>query len=154
MKTAIYCDSDEDEDNSLFTVIQMRMKTTIYCDSDEDEDNSLFTVIQMEDEDSSDSEVLEDDFKPVQSNLKKFGRAGTKNAAVEWFKETQTYNVLDTTSGRFAEWFHGIISRKWVEKGLFLPVWVVEKVVTDNTYAGRQVERASVCPDTDRQVYR
>ena len=91
----------EDEDSSLFIVIQM-----------EDEDNSLFIVIQMEDEDSSDSEVLEDDFKPVQSNLKKFGRAGTKKAAVEWFKETQTYNVLDTTSGRFAEWFHGIISRK------------------------------------------
>ena len=66
----------------------------------------------MEGEDSSDSEVLEDDFKPVQSNLNKFGRAGTKKAAAEWFKETQTYNVLDTNSGRFAEWFHGIISRK------------------------------------------
>ncbi|KAK7503508.1 hypothetical protein BaRGS_00005047, partial [Batillaria attramentaria] len=74
------------------------------------------TGTQMEDVDSSDSEVLEDDFKPVQSNLNKFGRPGTRKAAAEWFKETQTENVLDTASGRFAEWFHGIISRKESER--------------------------------------
>ena len=72
----------------------------------------LSSPLQMEEEDSSDSEVLEDDFTPVQSNLNKFGRVGTRKAAAEWFKETQTYNVLDSNSGRFAEWFHGIISRK------------------------------------------
>ena len=68
----------------------------------------------MEDGGDSDSsgEILEDDFKPVKSNLKKFGRPGTRRAAAEWFKSTQTLNVLDSQSGRFAEWFHGIISRK------------------------------------------
>lgn len=74
------------------------------------------TGTQMEEGDSSDSDVLEDDFKPVQSNLNKFGRPGTRKAAAEWFKETQTENVLDENSGRFAEWFHGIISRKDSEK--------------------------------------
>lgn len=66
----------------------------------------------MEFDDSSDPEVIEDDFKPVPSNLNKFGREGTKHAAQEWFKETQTHNVYDSSAGKFAEWFHGIISRK------------------------------------------
>ncbi|KAL8615976.1 hypothetical protein ACOMHN_034652 [Nucella lapillus] len=70
------------------------------------------TGTQMEGDDSSGSDVMEDEFTPVQSNLNKFGRVGTRHAAAEWFKETQTPNVLDTSSGRFAEWFHGIISRK------------------------------------------
>jgi hypothetical protein len=66
----------------------------------------------MEDEGDSEAEVIEDDFKPVPSNLNKFGRAGTKKAAAEWFKTTQTYNVFDEKSQRFCDWFHGIISRK------------------------------------------
>ncbi|PVD19339.1 hypothetical protein C0Q70_19826 [Pomacea canaliculata] len=71
---------------------------------------------QMEFDDSSDPEVIEDDFKPVSSNLNKFGREGTKHAAQEWFKETQTHNVYDSSAGKFAEWFHGIISRKESER--------------------------------------
>ncbi|XP_025077881.1 myosin-IIIb-like [Pomacea canaliculata] len=73
-------------------------------------------IRQMEFDDSSDPEVIEDDFKPVSSNLNKFGREGTKHAAQEWFKETQTHNVYDSSAGKFAEWFHGIISRKESER--------------------------------------
>ncbi|KAK7115853.1 myosin-IIIb-like isoform X2 [Littorina saxatilis] len=74
------------------------------------------TGTQVEGSDSSDSEVLEDDFKPVNSNLNKFGRPGTKKAAAEWFKQTQTEHVMNPTNTRFAEWFHGIISRKESER--------------------------------------
>lgn len=72
---------------------------------------------QMEDDDENiETEILEDDFTQVQSDLNRFGRAGTKAAAAVWFKSTQTLNVLDSKSGRFAEWLHGIISRKDAEK--------------------------------------
>ncbi|XP_035829712.1 unconventional myosin-VIIa [Aplysia californica] len=71
---------------------------------------------QMEEESGSDSEILEDDYQPVSSNLKKFGREGTKTAAINWFKETQTYNVVDKNENKFSEWFHGIISRRESEK--------------------------------------
>lgn len=60
----------------------------------------------------TDSETIEDNFKPVTSNLNRFGREGTKNAAVNWFKETQTYNVLEEDQSKFADWFHGIITRR------------------------------------------
>ena len=69
-------------------------------------------ILQMEDcESGSDNEILEDDFQPVTS-LRRFGRPGTKHAAVNWFRETQTEYVIDQNQNRFAEWFHGIISRK------------------------------------------
>lgn len=65
---------------------------------------------------SSDSEYSEDEFKPVSSH--NFGTPGTKQATVRWFKETQTQQVYDpvNVSGNFiAEWFHGVISRRYIE---------------------------------------
>ncbi|GFO14637.1 myosin-iiib [Plakobranchus ocellatus] len=69
---------------------------------------------QMETTSDSD-EALEDDFEAAATatnRLERFGREGNKQAAMNWFKETQTYNVVDQNQNRFAEWFHGIISRR------------------------------------------
>ena len=73
----------------------------------------------MDDVDDDEGEVLEDEFKPVASNLTKFGRPGTRRAACEWFKQTQTEYVLDQSASKFADWFHGIISRKYVIDNFF-----------------------------------
>ncbi|CAG5119105.1 unnamed protein product, partial [Candidula unifasciata] len=43
-------------------------------------------------------------------------RADTKEAAVNWFKTTQTENVLVPQQNKFADWFHGIISRTEAER--------------------------------------
>ena len=42
-----------------------------------------------------------------------FGQTGTRDAAVQWFKKTQSTKVKDPFSGEFAPWFHGIIKRRY-----------------------------------------
>lgn len=45
-----------------------------------------------------------------------FGTPGTRQATIRWFKETQAHQIYDpvNTSGNFiAEWFHGVISRRY-----------------------------------------
>lgn len=76
------------------------------------------TGTQMDPGSDSD-DLLEDDFEAAASStnrLQRFGREGNKQAAMNWFKETQTYNVVDQNQNRFAEWFHGIISRRESER--------------------------------------
>ncbi|CAH1797083.1 unnamed protein product [Owenia fusiformis] len=64
----------------------------------------------------SDSDVLEDDFTPIQSSgMTKFGRIGTKSASIKWFQQTQSMK-LQKSSGGFFEWFHGIITRRESER--------------------------------------
>ena len=61
---------------------------------------------------SDSDEVLEDEFEPVKSTgVTKFGEVGTKEASVQWFKQTQSIKLKMPTGG-FAEWFHGIITRR------------------------------------------
>ncbi|BFZ01812.1 hypothetical protein BsWGS_04851 [Bradybaena similaris] len=50
------------------------------------------------------------------TQVKESSRADTKQAAVNWFKETQTNNVTIPEQNRFADWFHGIISRSEAER--------------------------------------
>ncbi|RUS80245.1 hypothetical protein EGW08_012010, partial [Elysia chlorotica] len=72
------------------------------------------TGTQMDPGSDSD-DLLEDDFEAAatkSSHSQRFGKEGNKQAAMNWFKETQTYNVVDQNQNRFAEWFHGIISRR------------------------------------------
>lgn len=59
----------------------------------------------------SDSDA-EDEFVPLDpEELAKFGKPGTKAAAMNWFLETQKSTVRHSEDG-FAEWFHGFISRR------------------------------------------
>ncbi|XP_048250149.1 myosin-IIIb-like isoform X2 [Haliotis rufescens] len=67
-----------------------------------------------DDDDDADDEVMEDDFKADASNRNKFGAPGRKATTI-WFQSTQTENVVEPQSGKFAQWFHGIISRKQSE---------------------------------------
>ena len=64
---------------------------------------------------SDSDDLLEDDFEAAASSanrLQRFGREANREAAMNWFKETQTYNVVDQNQNRFSEWFHGIITRR------------------------------------------
>ncbi|XP_041373643.1 myosin-IIIb-like [Gigantopelta aegis] len=67
-------------------------------------------------EGDSDDDIIEDDFQPILSNKNKFGQPGTRQATAVWFKETQTNHVIDEHSGKFASWFHGIITRRQSEE--------------------------------------
>ena len=65
-------------------------------------------ICQELDSDSGD----EDDFVPVDpAELAKFGKPGTKMAAMNWFMQTQKMTIQHSENG-FAEWFHGFISRR------------------------------------------
>ena len=56
----------------------------------------------------------EDDFSQsaLRSPTKQFGPAGSRMASVRWFKETQLHGVRNSSGSGFAQWFHGIISRR------------------------------------------
>lgn len=73
-------------------------------DSDEDEEDDVF------DEDG-------DRFVAPSRNarFRKFGKEGTKNASVRWFKETQAQQIM-SPSGALHDWFHGIITRRQAEQ--------------------------------------
>ena len=65
-----------------------------------------------EDDDEGGVSDSEDDFTPQPTTgATKYGPAGTKQASLRWFKETQS-TKLQQPSGGFAEWFHGIITRR------------------------------------------
>ena len=56
-------------------------------------------------------DVLEDEFVKTAKKGGKFGPQGTKAATIKWFKTTQSDKLKEHT-GVFAEWFHGIITRR------------------------------------------
>ncbi len=45
-----------------------------------------------------------------------FGKVGTRDASVQWFKHTQSTKVKDVSGNGFAIWFHGIIKRRYFSK--------------------------------------
>ena len=49
----------------------------------------------------------------LRSPTKQFGPAGSRMASVRWFKETQLHGVRNSSGSGFAQWFHGIISRRY-----------------------------------------
>ncbi|XP_071794491.1 myosin-IIIb-like isoform X2 [Asterias amurensis] len=65
-----------------------------------------------DDDDDDDDEIIEDEFVRIKKNL--FGKEGTRQASVHWFKATQSMAARDP-SGVFAKWFHGIITRRRAE---------------------------------------
>lgn len=74
--------------------------------------------IEFVDEFTDDLEDEEDEFvaqpHPIKSG---FGGVPSKEAAVQWFQETQAPNgVVQEASGVFSEWFHGIIPRRESER--------------------------------------
>ncbi|XP_022097396.1 myosin-IIIb-like isoform X2 [Acanthaster planci] len=64
-------------------------------------------------DDDEDEEIIEDEFVRIRNNL--FGKEGTRQASIHWFKATQSMAVRDQT-GTFAKWFHGIITRRRAEE--------------------------------------
>ena len=64
---------------------------------------------EEDDDDDDDDEIIEDEFVRIKKNL--FGKEGTRQASVHWFKATQSMAARDP-SGVFAKWFHGIITRR------------------------------------------
>ena len=65
------------------------------------------------DDDDDDDDDTEDTFRGVKSKeMMKFGKPGTKDATVQWFKQTQS-TKLKLPHGGFYEWFHGIITRRY-----------------------------------------
>ena len=72
-----------------------------------------FLCTQTEnDDDDDDDDDAEDTFRGVKSKeMMKFGKPGTKDATVQWFKQTQS-TKLKLPHGGFYEWFHGIITRR------------------------------------------
>ncbi|XP_038076391.1 myosin-IIIb-like isoform X2 [Patiria miniata] len=64
------------------------------------------------DDDDEDDEIIEDEFVRIKQNL--FGKEGTRQASVHWFKATQSMAARDKM-GTFATWFHGIITRRRAE---------------------------------------
>lgn len=68
-----------------------------------------------DEEDEDDDELAEDEFKPIKSrDMSIYGKPGTKDATVQWFKQTQSIK-LRQPNGQFAEWFHGIITRRYIK---------------------------------------
>ena len=63
---------------------------------------------------ASDSEISEDEFLPVKTKNNQFGPLGTRQASVRWFKETQSQSLRKGEEG-FADWFHGIITRRYTQ---------------------------------------
>ena len=44
----------------------------------------------------------------------------SERTAFNWFKETQENSVIDKSTGQFSDWFHGLISRKYVNVSFYL----------------------------------
>ena len=57
-----------------------------------------------------DGSVPEDDFDQVSASQP---QAGSRKASLGWFKQTQLPQIKEA-QGQFAEWFHGIITRRYV----------------------------------------
>lgn len=61
--------------------------------------------------DSDEDAISDDEFVPVNSKH----HPGNVEASVSWFQETQATQIYDPTSHNFiAEWFHGVISRRYI----------------------------------------
>uniref|UniRef100_A0A0B7B5R8 Uncharacterized protein n=1 Tax=Arion vulgaris TaxID=1028688 RepID=A0A0B7B5R8_9EUPU len=63
--------------------------------------NKITTSTQMD----------KDDIPHSLLKREKSSRSEIKEAAVNWFRETQIDNVTVPNQNRFAEWFHGLISQ-------------------------------------------
>uniref|UniRef100_A0A0B7B4T0 SH2 domain-containing protein n=1 Tax=Arion vulgaris TaxID=1028688 RepID=A0A0B7B4T0_9EUPU len=68
--------------------------------------NKITTSTQMD----------KDDIPHSLLKREKSSRSEIKEAAVNWFRETQIDNVTVPNQNRFAEWFHGLISRSEAER--------------------------------------
>ena len=57
----------------------------------------------------------ENDFETWSNILKgkNYGEVGARTASVKWFKTTHAKQLLQE-NGFYADWFHGIISRRWL----------------------------------------
>ncbi|XP_065915839.1 myosin-IIIb-like [Dysidea avara] len=58
-----------------------------------------------------------DVFVAFKGRFNKFGKEGTKQASVRWFKATQS-DAVKTSTGQVQIWFHGIITRRQAEQRL------------------------------------
>lgn len=79
--------------------------------------NEDVTVVEEEssDETASDGDILED-VPQAQNPNAIYGPEGSRQATVKWFQHTQSVRVRDDASGKFAAWFHGIITRRESER--------------------------------------
>ncbi len=77
------------------------------------DDFALLPAQHTDDELEDDDPDAEDTFRGKKSDKSRFGPEGTKDATVNWFKQTQS-TKLRLSNGGFHEWFHGIITRRYV----------------------------------------
>lgn len=69
--------------------------------------------MNIQEEEAEDDSQSEDEFEPVKTTgMTIYGEAGTRQASVRWFQATQCDRLKSPTGG-FAQWFHGIITRRY-----------------------------------------
>jgi hypothetical protein len=72
--------------------------------------NMVYMYFILQASDSEEDEISDDEFIPVPSTQ----HPGHKMASVRWFQETQATQIYDPSQENFiAEWFHGVISRRY-----------------------------------------